>query len=172
MVLDQGNEFLEITGGSMRSCLCSVFLIFFFVGLLSMPAGCSDRRTYKNFEGEVPRGDVARVVIPQYMEVVSLDGEGTGKWLQKLFVSGVEKELVLLPGTHTIAVVYVDIWPVDDNDSEKLRSDPLVLQFRAEAGGKYRVVGHEPEDLESARRYEANFTVRIVEAETGERMSR
>jgi len=136
-----------------------------------MPAGCSYRRTYKDYEGDsVPKGDVARVILPRYMELTSVDGESTGKWLQKIFVSGVEKELELLPGVHTISVVYLEIWPINDNDNEKLRSDPLALTFTAEAGKKYRVAGNEPEDLESARRYEANFKAWIVDVATGKQV--
>ena len=156
----------------MKRGLCFVFLMSFLVGTFSAPAGCSYRRTYKDYAGDsVSKGEVAKVILPRFMELVSVDGESTGKWLQKLFVSGVEKELEVLPGDHTISVVYLEIWPINDNDDEKLRSDPLELTFTAEAGKKYRVAGHEPEDLESARRYEANFKAWIVDVTTGKQVS-
>jgi hypothetical protein len=134
--------------------------------------GCS-HRTYKTSDVEKEhQADLVYVSVPSYIDVLYVDDESTGKYFSKVFISGAKKTVKLLPGPHSLTLVYIDLWPInDDQDHVKLRSHPLMLKFCAEAGKSYRVKGNEPEDLETAKEYAANFKAWIQESESGKIVS-
>jgi hypothetical protein len=115
---------------------------------------------------------VVYVSLPSYIELLYVDDESTGKYFRKVFISGAKKTLKLLPGPHSMTLVYIDLWPInDDQDHVKLRSRPLILKFYAEPGKSYQVKGNEPEDLEAAKEYAANFKAWIQESGSGKIVS-
>jgi|GEM_PF-753177 len=133
-------------------------------GIFLLTAGCMGTKTYQIYEGEPrPADQVAKLKVPVYIDVLSIDGEKVGPGITLL--RGNELDLDLLPGPHTIRVRYDDVWEVTDEYHERLKSDPFTMAFEAVPGGVYRIGAEDPEDLGDARDYEKHFKVWLEEEE-------
>jgi len=137
--------------------------------MIFLAPGCSGTKTYKVYEGDdLSAGQVARLRIPIYMDVHSVDREKIGG-ASTFFRTG-DMDLELAPGRHVVVVKYNDIWDVTDEYHEKVQSEPAALEFLAEAGKTYLICMDEPENMVSAQLYASDFKPWIEEAETGEKL--
>jgi uncharacterized protein YccT (UPF0319 family) len=117
-------------------------------------------------DAEVPRAAVATIVLPEQLEVATVNGleiEGASGMLTKG-----DKLLELAPGRYELLVFYRELWDSGDQH-EILRSDPALFIVDAAAGGRYRLDYERPANVESARKLAADFTGWVENLATGER---
>ena len=129
-----------------------------FTGCASDPIALHD--------STVPPDAVATLVLPEQLEVASLNGvevEGASGMLTRG-----DKTLELAPGRYEILVFYRELWDLGDQH-EILRSDPALFVLEAAAGGRYRMDYERPAGLESARVLAADFSGWIEDLATGQR---
>lgn len=121
-------------------------------------AGCAaSRGPLKTYEGPARAvADVALLDLPEQVQVMAIDGREppTG-----FLTSSVQ--LALLPGEHVLAVRYVQLFQLNSEDHDVVRSRQAVLRFTAVAGARYRVEYPPQRDREAARQFakEPHFTV-------------
>lgn len=128
-------------------------------------AGCASGPIVLHDEA-VPPAAVATVVMPEQLEVASVNGvevEGASGML----TSG-DKTLELAPGRYELLVYYRELWDQGDQH-EVLRSDPALFVLDAAAGGSYRIDYDRPTGVQSARELAADFRGWIEDAATGTR---
>lgn len=133
--------------------------------LILLLAGCASAPIVLHEEG-VPAAAVATVVLPEQLEVVSINGvevEGASGMLTKG-----DKTLELTPGRYELLVFYRELWERADQH-DVLRSDPALFVIDAAAGGRYRVDYARPADIESARALAADFGGWVEDLATGTR---
>jgi hypothetical protein len=142
------------------------------LGILLSGFGCGRSTDYRLYEGDRhPYGRMAVLRVPGYIEVDSFDG-GSVENALAAYVDSRDKRLHFPAGSHRIIVRYHDVWDIDENDHERIKSKKVLMDFRAQSGQVYRIVSREPEDLESAREYAANFKVWIEEVGSGKKVSK
>lgn len=115
---------------------------------------------------ELPQGAVAEIVLPEQLEVATVNGleiEGASGMLTKG-----DKTLELAPGRYELLVFYRELWELGDQH-EVLRSDPALFVVDAAAGGRYRIDFERPAGIEEARELAADFTGWVDNLATGER---
>jgi len=141
-------------------------------GILLAGTGCPATRTVDLNDPKAGKEGAGAVLrAPDFIEVRSVDGELTEKFYTRLIYSG-ELEIRISPGSHTIVMRYNDMWPINQNDHEKIRSDYVGLAFDAAAGGTYRIRIRELQDRLDAHRLAADFKPWIVDVGTGRTVSR
>lgn len=115
---------------------------------------------------ELPQGAVAEIVLPEQLEVATVNGreiEGASGMLTKG-----DKTLELAPGRYELLVFYRELWELGDQH-EVLRSDPALFIVDVAAGGRYRIDFERPAGVEEARELAADFTGWVDNLATGER---
>ena len=117
-------------------------------------------------DAQVPQAAVATLVLPEQLEVATVNGreiEGASGMLTRG-----DKTLELAPGRYELLVFYRELWEWGDHH-EVLRSDPAVFVLDAAAGGRYRLGYERPVDVEAARQLATDFTGWVENLATGER---
>ncbi len=117
---------------------------------------------------EVPQAAVVTIVLPEQLEVATVNGkeiEGASGMLTRG-----DKTLELAPGRYELLVFYRELWEWSDQH-EVLRSDPALFVIDAAAGGRYRLDYERAGNVESARKLAADFTGWAENLVTGERMA-
>ncbi len=139
-----------------------------FFGVLLILQGCSRKKTYTMSEqGE----NTASLTVPNFVQVGSFDGDSVENMISRIIYEG-KRELTFPAGEHVVEIRYNDIWDIDDYDHEKIISDYITLRFQAKRGGRYKLNVKAPEDRSGAHELAANFTAAIIDAQTGQRVSR
>jgi len=136
-----------------------------FVLALAVLAGCASAPVALH-DPDVPRSELATVVMPEQLEVASVNGleiEGASGMMTRG-----EKTLELAPGRYELLVFYRELWELGDAH-EILRSDPALFVVDAAAGGRYRLDYDRPAGIESARTMAEDFTGWVENLATGER---
>jgi hypothetical protein len=142
-----------------------VYLPLFVLAVVSL-AGCAADPVILH-DPEVPQAAVASIVLPEQLEVASVNGreiEGASGMMTKG-----EKTLELAPGRYELLVFYRELWELGD-EHEILRSDPALFIVDAAPGGRYRLDYKRPTGVESARELAADFTGWAQDLATGERV--
>jgi uncharacterized protein YccT (UPF0319 family) len=109
------------------------------VGLLVLvSAGCATVKPRQMYEGP-PRAEdrIARLLVPEVVQVLSVDGKDLDVRAFKLF--GHRQELHLLPGRHRLTARYSVVLDLESEEHELFYAAPVTLEFDAEAGRVYRV---------------------------------
>jgi uncharacterized protein YccT (UPF0319 family) len=117
-------------------------------------------------DAQVPQAAVATIVLPEQLEVATVNGreiEGASGMLTRG-----DKILELAPGRYELVVFYRELWEWGDHH-EVLRSDPALFIVDAAAGGRYRLDYERPGNVGSARELAADFTGWVENLATGER---
>ncbi|NHA14975.1 DUF2057 family protein [Thioalkalivibrio sp. XN279] len=130
-------------------------------------AGCATAPVTLH-DPEVPQAAVAAIVLPEQLEVATVNGreiEGASGMLTRG-----DKTLELAPGRYELVVFYRELWEWGDHH-EVLRSDPALFVVDAGAGGRYRIDYERPADVEAARKLAADFTGWVENQATGERIA-
>lgn len=106
------------------------------------------------------------LAVPEAIEVVSVNGraiEGARGLMRKGDVS-----LELAPGRYEVLAFYREIWPLADGH-DTLRSDPVLFDLQAHAGGRYRLGYEVPAGYEAAQRLAADFSGWVEDQASGTR---
>ena len=136
--------------------------------LVLMLSACAQNPVRKLYEGEQrPRSEIAVVRVPIELEIMRINGERI-EGLDTLF-SPQHKDLHLLPGEYRILAYYKDLWELNGDGHDVVKTDPALFVVKARPGQTYELGFDEPRSLEEARKLEKQFSGYILNTETGEK---
>lgn len=116
---------------------------------LPILSGCAARGPLAAYEGPVrPAAEVAVVQVPEQVQVMAIDGREP----PPSFLSS-NVELALLPGEHVLSLRYVELFRLNGDEHDVIRSRPAALRFTAVAGGRYRLGVPAQKDRDAARAF-------------------
>ncbi len=132
--------------------------------LAAFLTGCASGRVYRMYDGPPrPGGEVARLAVPNAIDLYSIDGKVVHDFLLKAGASEVD----LLPGVHAVAARYDQIWFEGLDGQRAVKSGLVGIQFDARAGHRYRIAFPEPQDLENAVKFAEHVHLWIEELGAG-----
>lgn len=142
----------------------SRLMVLFMSAALALLAGCSTQPPQQTWEGPArPAGEVALLEVPEQVQVMAIDGrEPPPSFLRS------QSTLALLPGEHVFSLRYVQLFQVNSEEHEVVRSRQAALRFSAVAGGRYRLEVPAQRDLDGARRFAKAPEFRLVSPGGGE----
>lgn len=128
-----------------------------------MLAGCAAPGPAKLYEGELrSAAETAMIRLPEQVQVMALDGqEQTGSLLQR------DQLLAVLPGEHVFSLRYVELFQINSEEHEVVRSRQSALRFTAVAGHEYRIEMDKQGSLEVARKFAKDPKFRLVDLSSG-----
>lgn len=128
-----------------------------------MLAGCAAPGPAKLYEGALkPAAETAMIRLPEQIQVMALDGqEQTGSLLQR------DQMLAVLPGEHVFSLRYVELFQINSEEHEVVRSRQSALRFTAVAGHEYRIEIDKQGNLDAARKFAKDPKFRLVDVNSG-----
>jgi uncharacterized protein YccT (UPF0319 family) len=125
--------------------------------------GCASTGPIRLYEGPArQQADVTHIQVPEQVQVMAMDGvEVTGALLQR------GQALEVLPGEHVLTLRYVQLFQINSNDHEVVRSRQAALRFTAEAGETYRLEMDVQSSLDAARKFAKSPAFRVVNVKSG-----
>lgn len=144
----------------------ALFVLMVSVCLLS---ACNRSPVVQLYEG-TPRADnqVLTVRVPSQIEVYTINGKAV-EGANSFFSSGY-KDLKLLPGRYEIIAYYKELWDLDADNHEVMKSDPAKFIVEGQAGQFFRLDYDRPRDPEQARQLEADFSGWVENINSGEKI--
>jgi uncharacterized protein YccT (UPF0319 family) len=105
------------------------------------------------------RTDLATLVLPVALDLEMVDGF-VYPGFRNMFRKG-DIEVKVLPGEREIALQYNQLFQIDADNHEVVKSKVVVLKFVAAAGKTYRATHEQFRNADAARAGTKNFVVRI-----------
>lgn len=126
-------------------------------------AGCTTTGSVRLYEGQARHpAEVTQIRVPEQVQVMAMDGvEVTGTLLQR------GQSLEVLPGEHVLTLRYVQLFQINSEDHEVVRSRQAALRFTAEAGATYRLEMDAQPSLDAARKFARDPKFRMVNEGSG-----
>lgn len=132
---------------------------------VSLLAGCAGgpRAPVQAYQGPVrPLAEVALLELPEHVQVMAIDGrEPPPSFLRSSVV------LALLPGEHVLSLRHVQLFQLNSEEHEVVRSRQAALRFVAVASGRYRVDAPLQDSVGAARQFAREPVFRLVDAGGG-----
>ena len=133
--------------------------LFVIVLCTLLIAGCAKQRPLHAYSGpEQPEDTLLRVEIPPTLKTLAIDEE-KDKPLGSLLSDG-PRTLFLLPGEHTLSVVYESVWQVTADDHEVVRSAPVTVTIDGAPGDTITLLHEDDHTLAMAREIAAQPVIR------------
>ena len=131
--------------------------------LVMLLAACASSGPVRLYEGaERPDTEVATISVPEQIQVMSVDGqERAGGLLER------NQIMTALPGEHVFSLRYVELFQINSEEHEVVRSRQSALRFTAEAGREYRVEMEKQGNLDAARKFAKDPKFRLVDVNSG-----
>lgn len=131
--------------------------------LVILLAACASTGPVRLYEGaERSDTEVATIRVPEQIQVMSVDGqERTGGLLER------NQIMTALPGEHVFSLRYVELFQINSEEHEVVRSRQSALRFTAEAGREYRVEMEKQGNLDAARKFAKDPKFRLVDVNSG-----
>lgn len=131
---------------------------------LALLGGCATSRApLQAYEGAArPAAEVAVLDVPETLQVMAVDGREPPPALLRRGV-----QLALLPGEHVLSLRYVQIFQLNADEHDVVRSRQAALRFTAVAGGRYRLESPAQASHEAARQFAKSPVFRLVDAGGG-----
>lgn len=132
--------------------------------LLIGMAGCSTTSApVKLYDGATrPAIELALVSVPEEIEVMSVDGHEPPPSFLKSRV-----QLALLPGEHVFSLRYVELFQLNADEHDVVRSKQAALRFTAAAGAEYRLQIPKQTGVEVARKFAKDPQFALVNVKEG-----
>lgn len=144
----------------------ALFVLMVSVCLLS---ACNRSPVVQLYEGAPRAGDqVLTVRVPSQLEVYTINGKAV-EGANSFFNSGY-KDLKLLPGRYEIIAYYKELWDLDADNHEVMKSDPAKFIVEGQAGQFFRLDYDRPSNPEQARQLEADFSGWVENLNSGEKI--
>lgn len=112
---------------------------------------------------------VLTVRIPSELEVFTINGkevEGANT-----FFATDHKDLKLTPGRHEILAYYKELWDLDADNHEIVKSNPANFVVDGKAGELWTLGYPEPKDVDDARAMQDSFSGWAENTRTGEKVA-
>lgn len=133
--------------------------------LLLLNACTASSRIVKTYEGDsLSEGQVARITIPDDIELLLVDGVSQKKYL----LNNLSLTYELVPGEHVLVYRYASLWTVpgvrsSQAPTEVVTSPKMEIRYNFQAGQKYRLEHSEPDNRTDAKLYaDSDFTGKLV----------
>lgn len=133
------------------------------VMLAMMMTACAAPGPVRLYDGaERSVNEVATIRAPEQVQVMAVDGrEVSGTVLQR------NQVLTVLPGERVFSLRYVQLFQINADEHEVVRSRQAALRFTAEADAEYRIETDKQGSLDAARKFSKAPTFRLVNVKTG-----
>lgn len=141
----------------------------FILSLLALMAGCaSTTPTVKLYEGaDKPDSQLVTVRVPMEMEVVMINDRRVEAGAT-LFTYG-DRKLMLAPGSYRIVAFYKNLWQINADEHEVVKSDPALFSIDGAAGEVFRIGFDKPANVDEARAMAENFLGYVENTGSGDR---
>lgn len=131
--------------------LMSVFLL----GLVA----CTSVPKHQAYPGDAkPASEVATFIVPKEFQLLYVDDES---YRQSFLIEGVE--VTMLPGAHDLVFEYMQIWDIDSESHERIKTQPFLIRFTAAAGKTYSLGFPEQNSIEDARAFASDPKVEVID---------
>lgn len=134
------------------------------MGLIAiLLAACATQGPAKLYEGPLrSAAETAMIRLPEQVQVMAMDGqEQAGSLLQR------DQLLAVLPGEHVFSLRYVELFQINSEEHEVVRSRQTALRFTAVAGREYRIEMDKQGSLDAARKFAKDPKFRLVDVGSG-----
>ena len=122
------------------------------ITLLALLAACAGKTpTIKLYDGaDRPDSQLVTVRVPMELEVMMINDRRIDAG-STLFTYG-ERKLMLAPGSYRIVAYYKNLWQINADEHEVVKSDPAVFKVDGTAGDVFRLGFDKPANLDQGRR--------------------
>jgi len=142
----------------------------FLVLALIFTAGCASSPVVKLYDGKERADDqLLTVRVPTELEILSINDrriEGAGT----MFAFG-HRDLKLMPGQYRIVAYYKNIFQLNADEHEVVKSDPALFTLTGKGGDAYALTFNKPDDVNAAREMAKNFEGWSENLTTGEKLA-
>jgi uncharacterized protein YccT (UPF0319 family) len=171
-LLKVSNQEIQPFQGIKRILLMQKALIvglYLFV-LLFPFTGHIEAKTIRLYdESKISAKQAASLFVPSDIEILRIDDR---KLDSSFSVIRKKYEIQLASGDHQLIIRYNNIWEYDTSHNfEKVRSNEIVVVFRAEEARHYNVTHPLLRDIKEAQKFAENPEIRIEEIKTKARVS-
>ena len=139
--------------------LCALFL-----------AACARSPVVQLYDGPAKAdSQVLTVKVPSEIEVFTINGkelEGVNTFFATDF-----KELKLAPGRYEILAYYKELWQLDVDNHEIVKTNPANFIIDGKAGDQWQLGFDKPQNVEEASAMEDSFSGWASNTETGEKVA-
>lgn len=141
----------------------------FVVALSCLLAACAQQSHVQLYPGsELPEQQVITVVVPNELEVQSINGQRVPAANAMFGIN--DKRLHLQPGAYRIYAFYKNGFDIDGGMShEVVRGRTGVFSIDGEAGELWKLEFDRPQNLQQAKEFETEFNAWALNTRTGER---
>lgn len=140
--------------------------VFGLVVVTGMNGCASVSGTTATYEGAKRAAhEVAILNSTEQTQLMSVDGRETSRVL----LSGNNQTFELLPGERTLLVRYVEIFHVNADEHEVIRSKPVAIRMMVKAGESYRFDFKRPSNLVEAREFIKSPKIDVIAMQSGQR---
>lgn len=132
---------------------------------LGLTACASMDKPVQGYEGPArPVAELAVLSVPEEIQVLAVDGREVGGGL----LGQRTLKLQVLPGEHVLSVRYVQLFQINADEHDIVRSRPAALRFVAKAGSRYEFRYDKPKNREIARQFAKEPSFALVDQGSGE----
>ncbi len=139
--------------------LCALFL-----------SACARSPVVQLYDGPTKSdSQVLTVRVPSEIEVFTINGkevDGVNTFFATDF-----KELKFTPGRYEILAYYKELWQLDADNHEIVKSNPANFIVDGKAGEKWQLGYEKPQDVEEARALEDTFSGWALNTASGEKVA-
>lgn len=147
------------------------FAVVTAVALALLLSACASKTpVVKLYQGpDLPTAEVITVRVPVEVDVLMVNDELI-QGGSTLFAFG-SRDFHLKPGSYTLAAYYKELWQINADDHETVKSDPARYAFEGKAGDVFELSFDRPQSLEDARALAKDFRGYLVNTASGERVN-
>ncbi len=133
-------------------------------------SACARSPVVQLYDGAAkPDSQVLTVRVPSEIEVFTINGkevDGANTFFATDF-----KELKFAPGRYEILAYYKELWQLDADNHEIVKTNPANFIVDGKAGEKWQLDYDKPANVEEARALEDTFTGWALNTATGEKVA-
>lgn len=101
--------------------------------------------------------------VPEIIQILSIDG----KEQNSTFFGTRQHKQSLPAGEHVLSVRYSQLFNLNADEHDIIKSKPLAIRFIAEAGKSYQLVTNAPKRYDAAKEFAKNPDIRLLDNMTG-----
>lgn len=141
------------------------------IALLSLlVTACSTSPVVKLYDGaDRPAGELLTVRVPVELEILSINDRRI-EGASTLFAYG-HRDLQLLPGQYRIVAYYKNLFQLNADQHEIIKSDPALFTVNGNAGEVVALAFEKPADVDAAREMAKHFDGWTENLSSGERIA-
>lgn len=107
--------------------------------------------------------EMAKLEVPEIIQILSIDGQEQ----QGNFFGSKQHTRSLPVGEHVLSVRYSQLFEINSEDHDILKSKPMAIRFVAEAGKTYQLAANPPKRHEAAKKFAEQPDIKLINKTTG-----